>query len=998
MFQIKRVSLQRYLHLLACCLCFVLVCARAQGEAPKIPLHHTSWLPKDGAPSYVTSLAQSPDGWLWVASSIGLYRFDGVQFELFSSVGGDQLLYTDISAVRVLGEDVWVGYRYGGATVIRQGRIARHYPAHKDGLNGTTWDFVKDGKGQLWASTSRGLYALTGNVFKPVQLDLGSQMAVIQMLIDQRGGFWLRSPTAIYHGGSGAAPFKLVADKLGWGGLLQLADGSVWANDHGSGGIRLLQPPLNGSTASEWRPSAGPTGQFAVDHAGRLWGLRADGVEMLSQATAPQRYNFQQGLSGETGTAILVDKEGNIWIGTNGGLDRFRENKLNTYPALPSQGEALTLAVGLKGEVWSGNQLIDSPTAPPIVFDKAEASSANFTVADFVDAQGRYWANTFEALTRTERTAQGFERVVIAPPADLPAGGAIPGPGLAADADGGVWAIFRANLYRYKDGAWQRDGGRKDLPKLGYTTLYQAPDGVLWFGTRKNVLFALKGDQLRIYDEKDGIHLGAISQLFQDGKTLWIGGNNGLMFHDGSGFHKVQGQGQQQFQGTSGIARSDDGDLWLNSGAGVFRILLKEQQRLLKEPAYQVRYTTLNHQDGLRGVAAQASGSRPIVFARGRIWLTTTSGMFWFDPANSLQNKLKPTVVIRNVVVNEVSHGAQSGLQLPEGTSRLRIDYTALSLTMPERMQFRYRLQGVDGDWQETVNQRSAFYTGLAPGAYRFEVQASNNDGVWSDAGAAMTFSIKPTMVQTVWFKAVVIGVLVLLVWGAHRLRLYHVARQVRLKFEERLDERERIARELHDSLLQSVQGMVLIIGNAAQRLSAPEEKASIEKALERAELAIQEGRDHVQALRQIDTPGELFDRLSSFGEQLAEQGGGEFVPVLHGERRRLHTIVSEEVRAIGREALSNAFRHAQANQVRFAVHYGPREFQLIVTDNGQGIPNEVMTAGGREGHWGLKGMQERAAKINATLECQSASGKGTRWHLTLPARLAYANGNAHAD
>ncbi|WP_432377961.1 sensor histidine kinase [Duganella sp. P38] len=989
---------RKLLRLFAHCLFFMMTCAGAAAEAPRISLHHTRWLPSDGAPSYVTSLAQSADGWLWVASSIGLYRFDGVRFEAFPGAGGEQLLYTDISSVRALGDDVWVGYRYGGATLVRQGRIVKHYPAHKDALNGTTWDFARDAKGQLWAATARGLYALKDDTFRPVPVDLGSQLAVIQMLVDQRGGFWLRSPDSIYHSASGAAPFRLVADKLGWGGLLLQPDGSVAANDHGVGGVRLLQPPRGGAAPKDWRPSPGPTGQMAVDHAGRLWNLRPDGVEMLNPAAASQRLSFQQGLSGETGTAILVDREGNIWVGTNGGLDRFRENKLAAYPAMPSQGQALPLAVGKNGEVWSDKQVFDSPDAPPVIYDKTAPTPTNFTVADFVDAQGRYWTHSFDALSRIERTAQGFTRTVIAPPADLPKGGAIPGPGLGADADGGIWAIFRANLYRYKDGEWSRDGGRKDLPKTGYTSICSAPNGVLWFGTRKNLIFSLRGDQLLTYDEKDGVQLGAISQFYADGPTLWVGGNNGVMFGDGRRFYKVQGIGGQQFLGTTGIARSADGDLWLNSGAGVFRISSQQQKELLKNPAYKVSFEVLNHQDGLRGVAAQSGGPSSMVFARGRIWLSTTSGVFWIDPARTVLNKAKPTVVINGLTANDVTYAAEPGITLPAGTTRVRLDYTALSLTMPERMRFRYRLHGVDEYAQEAVNQRSAFYTELGAGTYRFEVQASNNDGVWNDTAAVLTFSIKPTIVQTWWFKGALLLIVLLFIWGVHRLRLYHVAKQVRMKFEERLDERERIARELHDSLLQSVQAMMLIIGNAARRLTSPQEKADIESALERAELAIQEGRDHVQGLRQADSAGELFDRLSAFGAQLAQHGPCGFTPVLHGERRRLHPVVGEEIRAIGKEALANAFQHAQATHIQVEVRYGAREFQLTVSDNGHGIPAAVLAEGGREGHWGLTGMRERARKIDATLECQSAAGNGTRWQLTLPARLAYPNASAHAQ
>ncbi|WP_167761431.1 sensor histidine kinase [Duganella callida] len=964
-------------------------------EAEKIPWHHTSYLAKDGAPSYVTSLAQTPDGWLWVASSTGLYRFDGVRFELFGA-GVDQLLYTDISALRALPDgSLWAGYRYGGATLLRQGHVVRHYPAQKGGLNGTTWDFVRDPCGQLWAATARGLFLLKQDGFHAAPAALGAPPAVIRMQIDRNGGFWLRSPDSILLRAAGADSFKPVPGTWGWGGLAEAPDGGIWANDHMAGGAHLLLAPARGGAAQQWRPAPGPSGQMAFDRAGRMWNLRGDGVEMAGAGDVPSRQlSFQRGLSGETGTAILADREGNIWVGTNGGLDRFRENKLTQYPALSTQGEALPLAVGKNGEIWSELQVIDGPDVPPVVYDRATPTPTSFSTAEFVDRDGRLWMHTFDNLVRIERSGRGFTRTVIPPPDDEASkkAGVAPGPALGMDSDGGLWAVFHSSPYRLKDGKWTLNGGIDQLPKIGYTTMYTAPDGVLWVGTRKNLIFSLTGRTLRQFDEKDGISLGAVSQFFWDGKTLWAGGNNGLAFLAGGRFHKVVGHGGEPFQATSGIAQSDDGDLWLNSGSGVFRIPYKEHRQLLKDAGYRVQYATLNHEDGLRGAAPQFGGSRNIVFARGRIWVTTTVGVFWFDPKHPLHNRLAPPVAIRGLSANDQEYGATAGLTLPKGTSRIRIDYTALSLTMPDRMQFRYRLDGVDAEWQQVTNQRAAFYTGLGPGRYRFQVQASNNDGVWNDAGATLDFDIAPKLVQTWWFKAAIVALLLLMLWLAHRLRLLHATRQARAKFEERLDERERIARDLHDTLLQSVQGMVLVVNNAAQRLSSQAEKDDIERALVHADAAIQEGRDRVQALRLEDDPGELFDTLVQLGAQRLQGHGCEFVPTLVGKPRLLHPIVAEECSAIGREALANAFRHARATRVTLEVAYGAAGLRIAIRDNGCGIPADVLAAGGRERHWGLKGMKERAAKIQAALDCRSSADGGTHWQLSLPARLAYAD------
>lgn len=989
-------SLLRLLHVPFFCLVLSALSAlgplaHAAGEPglnQLITLHHTSWQAKDGAPPFVTALAQTPDGWLWVGSSVGLYRFDGVRFERFSPEGR-AMPSSYVRSLSVLPDgSLWVGYHYGGVTQLRDGRILHHYAPRKGGLQGSIFDVKVDAQGQLWAASIVGLFQFKDGDFQPAAPELVAPKSAIQLLPDSQGGLWVRSGQGVYYRAAGKLAFEPMPGQWGWGNLVEARDGSVWGTDTELGGIRPLRGSLKGGAAQVWQARPGANTQLTFDRSGRLWVLREDGVEALSpDGTSSRSLNRQQGLSGESGTALLVDREGNVWVGTSNGLDRFRENKLTRYPAAASQGEGLPLAVGENGAIWTDRQWIASPHAAPELFDPAPASATNFSLVEYVDPQGQLWTHTLDGLYRVEKTAQGYNRTLIPSPPKVMRAQAH---GLGMDAEGGLWATFGPQLYRLKDGAWLRNGGYDELGKKGYATLYSDPAGAMWFGATQNVLLRLAQGQVRRFDDKDGIALGTIMQVYRAGKTLWVGGENGLAFFDGSRFHTVLGQGDEPFQSTSGIARTDNGDLWLNGGLGIFCIPASEQARLLAEPGYRVRFNRLDYEDGLLGAAPQTGGVHSVVAAAGKLWFSTTTGLFWLDPAHTLQNKLPPPVLIKQLQVGEQRYLPQPDLVLPKGTQQLSIAYTALSYTVPERMQFRYRLEGADEAWQDAGNRRLAFYTKLEPGHYRFVVQASNNDGVWNDAGASLGFSIAPAWWQTAWFRALALAFVLALAWLLHRLRLLQVAGRMREKLAERLDERERIARELHDTLLQSVHGLVLVFDKAASRVAANEERQRLERALEVAGAVIEEGRDRVRGLRQGEQAGGLFDELQAHGRQLAEESGAEFYATLVGEPRQLLTLVSEQCRAIAKEAIFNAFRHAGAGRIELQVQYGESVLRLMVRDDGGGIPDAIQQAGARDGHWGLVGMQERARSIKATLSCRSSAAEGTVWQLSIPARLAY--------
>ena len=327
-------------------------------------------------------------------------------------------------------------------------------------------------------------------------------------------------------------------------------------------------------------------------------------------------------------------------------------------------------------------------------------------------------------------------------------------------------------------------------------------------------------------------------------------------------------------------------------------------------------------------------------------------------------------------------------LRLPPLARDLEIDYTALSLVAPEKIRFRYKLEGYDSDWQDAGNRRQAFYTNLPPRNYRFRVMACNNNGVWNETGTLLDFSIAPAYYQTTWFR-IAFGVIFLLVLGAiYQMRVRQVARQVRGRMEERLDEREKIARDLHDTLLQSVQGLILKFHAVAIKMPAGSEgREALEKTLDHADDVLTEGRNRLRSLRATSTPmGGLPIAFKQVAEETPNSNGAVFKTVVEGRILELHPMVREESFCIGREAIVNALKHSEGRHVEVEIIYDRRQFSLRVRDDGRGIDRKII-AEGRPDHWGLRGMKERTRKIGGQLNFWSRPDTGTEVELTIPGR-----------
>jgi len=338
-------------------------------------------------------------------------------------------------------------------------------------------------------------------------------------------------------------------------------------------------------------------------------------------------------------------------------------------------------------------------------------------------------------------------------------------------------------------------------------------------------------------------------------------------------------------------------------------------------------------------------------------------------------------------------------LHLPALTRDLEIDYTVYSLTIPEKVRFRYRLEGVDQSWQDVGSRRQAYFSNLKPGRYHFNVSASNNDGLWNETGASLDFAIAPAFYQTRSFIALCAVAGAVLLYLLYMLRLRQVERQFNVRLEERVSERTRIARELHDTLLQSFQGVLMKLHAITYLGDLDEAQHTLKNVIKEARQAITEGRDAVQGLRSSTlVTNDVAEALSLVGKELAAQSDGncpEFSVEIEGAPRDLVPLLRDEVCRITSEALRNAFRHAQARRIEVEIRYDPRQLRLRVRDDGKGIEPEVLKAGGRVGHYGFPGMQERAKLIGAKLAVWSELESGTETELTIPASIAYAKSEA---
>ncbi|HEU4473895.1 MAG TPA: two-component regulator propeller domain-containing protein [Gemmatimonadales bacterium] len=952
-------------------------------------LYHTAWTTRDGAPGDVQALAQTADGFLWLGTLSGLFRFDGVRFELYEPPPPDTLPSVGVSALLALADGgLWVGYQFGGVSLIREGSIRSF--GEGDGLQrGTVMNLVRDSSGAIWSGGTGGVARMENGRWHTLGPKEGlSGAPVTGMMVDRGGRIWVAADDGMFARPAGAPRFERVgpprSSNVGFRDrnvMQEAPDGTIWSVSR-EFGLRRLGAPAAAPGAGAAIPSISDPGLMLIERNGTFWfnHVQTPDIERFP-ADGRTSQRMRQGLSGGTVQAWLEDREGNVWAGTSNGLDHFRRTKL-TRVELPAPGTYFAIAPADSGAVWVGSN--EGPVRR--VGARIEEFPELPRLVDVVyrDPDGAVWIGSPEGLWRS--AGGTFERV------RLPDVKNIGIQAVTRDGAGDLWiSIVRSGVYRKVGDRWEAFGGRDDLPREPAVVLTTDGSGRTWLGYTGNRVARLEGDSLRLYTSKDGLNVGIVLAIHVQGPRVWVGGERGVALLTRDRVQTVTGRNGVQFRGTSGIVETPAGEVWLHGAIGITRIPADEVRRADNDPRYQVNHERLDYRDGLTGTAAQIRPQPTVVAGTdGRLWFATTLGVAWLDPDSVPRNPTAPPVAIRRVAAGARSYQPDPDLRLPVRTTSLRIDYTALSLSIPDRVRFRYRLVGSDTGWQEAGGRREAFYTNLGPGAYRFHVIAANEDGIWNAEGATIDFTIPPSITQTRWFLLVWIAAIGVLIWVAYLARVRQVAAGMRVRYQAGLAERARIAHELHDTLLQGFTGITLQL-RAIERLLAHRPAEGVEalkNVLATADTTLRHARHMIWDLRAVELEGhDLAGALETATRSAVAGSGVELVFAVRGNARRLPVALETTALRIGRESVLNAVKHAAPSLVHVAVEYGPRALTVRIRDDGAGMSPTAMGTLTAGEHMGIAGMRDRAQSVGGTLEIASTPGAGTIVSLVLPFR-----------
>jgi signal transduction histidine kinase/ligand-binding sensor domain-containing protein len=968
---------------------------------------HTVWRVQDGYfGGQPASITQTTDGYLWVGTATGVYRFDGVQFVPWTTVSGEKLPSNDVDAVFGARDgSLWIATENGLLQWVNQ-RAARYLDGRE--LN----SILQDDKGAIWVTKSDSsasrhpICRINGTDVQCYGYETGAGgplAAAIPLAEDAAGNLWIGHDTAVVRWGPGSTkvyrPAALQSHQGVGGveGLAVAADGSVWvgmdAPGHGGGLQHIVNGVMEPFAVPKLNGESLEVEALLIDRQDNVWvGTENQGIYRIHRNDV-DHFGSADGLSSDYVQRIFEDREGDLWIATSNGIDMLRDLRVTTISKREGLSEDAVESVlaARDGTVWIGSdhlQAVVNGSVSPVL---GKGLPGNFVTCLLEDHTGRLWAGmdntlwiheggtksgTFRQIMRKDGSPIGMVR------------------GLAEDSEHNIWVQTNgppARLTRIQDLKIQEEFPVPPTPRAW--SLATDPQSGIWLGLVFGNLARLRSGKTEIFEfsshPKTPVHAlfaapdGSILGATEFGIVGWKSGKQQILTV----------RNDLPCDWINELNSDDQGDLWLYSACGLIEIPRDEVQRWWKEPEGKLKTRIFDALDGVRaGVSAFSGSSRG---PDGRLWFANNSVAQTFDPAHMTGNTLPPPVHINGIVADRKAYPPQQALKLPALTRDLEIDYTALSFVAPKKVLFRYMLEGHDGSWQEPGTRRQAFYNDLRPGKYRFRVIACNNDGVWNETGASLDFSILPAYYQTVWFRSLCAGVILLLAWFLHRLRVQQLQHQFNIGLEAKVSERTRIARELHDTLLQSFHGLLLGFQAASNLLPArPDDaKKRLDASIAQGSHAIAEGRDAVQDLRSpTQATNDLAAALRILGDELVAGDTDTESPVIdvavEGQPRSLRPIVRDEVFRISAEALRNAFRHAQAKRIETEIRYGADEFRVRVRDDGKGM--DVEAVGGGAGHFGLSGIRERAKVISANLEVWSSLGSGTELQLTVPSSAAY--------
>ncbi len=963
---------------------------------------YQSWQTDSGLPqNTVHAIVQGRDGYLWIATEGGMVRFDGVDFRAYTRANAPGLpsdLIDDLMEDR--DGTLWISTS-GGLARMRGGVVgafgaARGIPATQ------VWRTFQDGHGAVWALTAAGLFRIDGE--RAARIDVNAGLTEnSRMATGPDGALWLGTADGLMRAGADDV-FHAVGSA---GEVLALA---VDRNETAWAGMRSgLEACSSTRCRSVAVPGEGAVNALAVDRAGRAWiGTEAglfvgdgDRVQAFGQKTG--RVDFLYGDRGgmlwvgtaqglvridpEKGTAELLrsgdvflsateDREGDLWLGTeSGGLTVLRDRKFSSLTAEDGLTDeyVLALAQAPNGHVAAGtkggglNVFRDGKFR---ALTTAQGLLSNVVLTMAAAANGDVWVGTPDGLNllhegdvaRAFTTADGLADDFVR--------------SLYVGRGGELWIGTRRGLSRYENGrftTWTAlDGLGSDL--IGAMT--QDHDGSLWIGTLGG-LSRFRDGQIRNFTTKDGLSSNVVTALYEDHDgTLWIGTNDGGLnrWHAGK---IVRIASRQLPQRVIGILEDGSGYLWISSNTGIYRVSRDALDRMADGGA-EAEVMRFGVADGMR-ISECSSGGHPaaVKLKDGSLWFATLKGIARVDPEHMPVNRVAPQVVVERVSVDDTQQASIADLTVAPGHSHYEFDYAGLSFVAPQKVEYRYQLEGFDRGWVDAGTRRAAYYTNLPHGHYTFRVIARNNDGVWSGTAATAELTIEPHFYQTVWFRLLILLAIAALGYAAWRRRLMRAERE----FQAVLGERARIAREIHDTLAQGFVAVSVHLELVAQlmRNSADAAREQLARAQALVRSSLDDARTSIWELRSQGAEREdLAVRVLKMAEETTSRAGARARVQMQvtGTNHPLDEDVERELMRIAREAVTNAVRHGDAENIVLRLEFEGSMFGMEIRDDGRGFAGTPPD--GSSGHFGLTGMRERAEAIGATLTVESNPGEGT--------------------
>ena len=981
---------------------------------------HADWGEKEGFPGgSALAFAQTADGYLWIGSDKGLIRFDGLGFRAFPRATPESFSIGPVRALMTDGQsNLWVLLQSTNVLRFHGGKFAL---GQREAEFGITAIGEKTDGAILLSSIALGTLTFNGQKFEILPSG-GQQQPTPAAMAAAQGDNDLFAQLSW---ATGIASHRLAEPNSAVISLTQTSDGRTWLGTADKG-LFFLSDGHMSAVKGELK-NVKITSLLPLEN-GRLWvgtdrGIfECDGTE-LSHAKLPSslrdvqvlamirardsniwigtanglvRVNgdgvsFDRGDHGGAGpvTALFEDREGDIWVGRPDEIERLRDSAFVTYspvdlrsggigPIFVGQQSLAWFAPSEGGLRWLRNGKTGSVTNDQISQDVVYSITGRDNDLWIGRQRGglthvRLDSGSIATKTYTQANGLPENSVYVA----------------HEDSDGTVWAgTLSAGVSEFRAGHFTNYTTANGLASNTVSAIEEGADGTIWFGTPKG-LSSLAKSGWRNYSTADGLPSDVVNCLLEDSTgTLWIGTTDGIAFLNRGQLHMPHTLSEALHEPIFGVAEDRNGSLWLATASHVLQL---NPQDLMKDSVTGASIREYGIADGLLGSEGVKRQRSVVEDPDGQIWISTNRGISVVNPTRATLNPAPAIVRVQAVLADGSPLELGNPLQILPGERKLTFEFIGLSLADSERVRYRYKLDGFDKSWSEPGATREATYSNLAAGPYRFRVVASNSDGLWNSAEAAVDFKVEPQLWQTWWFRLGVVlcaGLATLLVY---RIRMQRLTRLLAVRFEERLAERTRVAQDLHDTLLQGIYSASIHFDLANNRLPGDSPaKPAVERGVDLLRQVSQEGRKALRSLRapQNSTDG-LEQALSLLPKEFALPVSADFVVATEGQPRGLRPLVRDESYLIAREAVINAFHHAHATKIEVEVDYASRNFGVTVRDNGCGIDPEVLKSG-REGHWGLAGMRERAEKIGGKLEVSSGIHAGTEVELSIPGPLAF--------